>query len=62
MAPECIAADLRVPDQVFYFVCFVAILVTFFGHNVSAIFPVIGNKLLDVTNLDSSAQDILLTP
>jgi hypothetical protein len=36
MVPEGMAAVLRAPNQLCYFVCFFALFVTYFLHNVAA--------------------------
>ena len=71
MAPEGIAAILQDPNQLCYFVCFFALFVTHFVHNVAATISYDRKKLLDIRTAiltsnwtkmfnEPDAKDILL--
>ena len=75
MAPEVMAAVLRAPNQLCYYVVFFTLFVTYFVHNVSATLSYDKKELLDIRTaithlgLDKDfyfnkqdAQDILQTP
>ena len=71
----CIADVLRAPDQFYYFVCSLELILIYFVNNVSAIVSYDRKELLDIRTVinsldldedfyfnESAAQDILLTP
>ena len=75
MAPEGMAAVLRAPNQLCYFVCYFALFVTYFVRNVSATVSYDRKELLDIrtaiTHLEldedcffyeSDAKDLLQIP
>jgi hypothetical protein len=74
MAPEWMAAVLRAPNKLCYFVCFFALFVTYFVHNFAAPVSYDQKELLDIrraiTHLEldkdfflneSDVKDILLS-